>query len=324
MALILVACSQDDAQPVGAADGLPPGTLAHYVGFNERNRFDDMESALGRPLDRVVTMTGNSSPSEMRSSIYGQFGNSSAYLPDLSDRLDVTVTIPLAFGKKAIYQTSGPEAVLKGLKMTSSGAYDADYRIVARGLIAAGYSDAVLRLGHEFDGTWVQWSARDNEQAYIEAFRHVRNVFAKESSEFRYEWTGMRAPWIAHARKAYPGDAYVDIVGLDIYYRESGEITDTIWNQYKATLTAHRDFAISRGKPVSYPEWGRAFGDTDRFISLMHGWFADLPKSGPGRLEYQSYFNPPHQGGNYDLNNQPTVKRRYLELFRNTSSAATL
>ncbi len=274
---------------------------------------DRWKPALGRPLDRVVTMTANNSPAGMRSSVWGQFASSSAYLPALSDRLDVTVTIPLAFGKKAPYQRGGPAEVLKGLKKTVSGAYDADFRTVARTLIAAGYSDAVLRLGHEFDGTWVQWSARDNEQGYIDAFRHVRNVFEQESKAFRYEWTGMNAPWRAHARGAYPGDAYVDIIGLDIYYRSPGQISDKVWNRYKATLEAHRDFAIERGKPVSYPEWGRAHYDTGRFIGLMHDWFTDLPASGPGSLEYQSYFNPPTRAASTTSTGCPTVKRRYVQ-----------
>lgn len=311
------------AAQIDAADGLGAGTLSQFVGFEEGDRFEDMEAALGRPLDRVVTMTANQTPRAMRSSVYGQFVKSSAYLPDLSDRLDVTVTIPLAFGEKAPYRTSGPAGVLKGLKKTSSGAYDADYRVVARNLIAAGYSDAVLRLGHEFDGTWVQWSARDNEQGYIEAFRHVRDVFARESSEFRFEWTGMRAPWRLHAKAAYPGDAYVDIIGLDIYYRSPGTISDRVWGQYTRTLTDHRDFAISRGKPVSYPEWGRAYGDTDRFVSLMYDWFADLPSSGPGSLEYQSFFNTPHNNGQYDLDKNPNVRRRYLQLFSSTATESS-
>ena len=307
-------------QPVRADGGLPAGTLGAFVGFEERGRFQEMEAALGRPLDRVVTMAANNTPAGMRSSVWGQFASSSAYLPALSNRLDVTVTIPLAFGKKAPYQTGGPQAVLSGLRKTSSGAYDADYRTVAKTLIAAGYSDAVIRLGHEFDGTWVQWSARDNEQGYIDAFRHVSKVFEQESSKFQFEWTGMNAPWQAHARGAYPGDAYVDIIGLDIYYRSSGEISDTVWNRYEGTLEAHRDFAISRGKPVSYPEWGRAHGDTAKFIDLMYGWFSDLPASGAGSLAYQAYFTPPHQGGAYDLNKQPTVKRRYLQLFSTTTN----
>ena len=320
-ALTALVAGVSATQPVQADGGLPAGTLGAFVGFEQRSRFQELEAGLGRPLDRVVTMTANNTAAGMRSSVWGQFASPSAYLPALSDRLDVTVTIPLAFGKKAPYQTGGPQAVLSGLRKTISGAYDADYRTVARTLVAAGYSDAVLRLGHEFDGTWVQWSARDNEQGYIDAFRHVRDVFEQESSAFRFEWTGMNAPWRAHARGAYPGDAYVDIIGLDIYYRSSGKISDKVWGRYEATLKAHRDFAIDRGKPVSYPEWGRAYGDTDRFIELMHGWFSDLPASGPGSLEYQSYFTPPHQGGNYDLNKQPTVKRRYLQLFRTTSDS---
>jgi len=319
-ALTAVLAGVSTSQPVAADGVMPADSLGAFVGFEEDSRFRQMESALGRPLDRVVTMTANNTPAGMRSSVWGQFASSSAYLPALSDRLDVTVTIPLAFGKKAPYQRGGPAEVLKGLRKTVSGAYDADFRTVARTIIAAGYPDAVLRLGHEFDGTWVQWSARDNEPAYIDAFRHVRNVFEQESKAFRYEWTGMRAPWRAHARGAYPGDAYVDIIGLDIYYRSQGQISDKVWNRYKATLEAHRDFAIARGKPVSYPEWGRAHYDTGRFIGLMHDWFTDLPASGPGSLEYQSYFNPPHQGGKYDLNLLPTVRREYLQQFRTTAA----
>ena len=319
-ALTAVVAGVSATQPVAADGGLPAGSLAQYLGFDQRARFQNAEAELGRPLDRVVTMAANSTPANMRSSIWGQFADSSAYLPKLSDRLDVTVTIPLAFGKKAPYQKSGPAAVLAGLKKTTSGAYDSDFRSVARTLIAAGYSDAVLRLGHEFDGTWVQWSARDNEQGYIDAFRHVRAVFARESSAFRFEWTGMNATWRAHAPDAYPGDAYVDIIGLDIYYRSAGAISNDVWSRYEMNLEAHRDFAIKRGKPVSYPEWGRAFDDTDRFIGLMHGWFAGLPASGPGSLEYQAYFNEPGQRGKYDLDNHPNVKRRYLQLFRTTAT----
>jgi hypothetical protein len=309
--------------PAEATGGLPVGTLGQYLGFDQRDRFVDAESSLGTRLDRVITMADSRSPQEMLSSVWGQFARTSAYLPGLSHRLDVTVTIPLAFGRGGIYEREGPEAVRQGLAKTTSGAYDSDYRLVAKYLIAAGYGDAVLRLGHEFDGTWEPWSARKNEQAYINAFRHVRNIFKQESAAFRYEWTGMHGPWRAHAKAAYPGNAYVDIIGLDIYYRDQAEITTRQWeDEYRATLIAHRDFAISMGKPVSYPEWGRAFADTPRFVTLMHDWFSSLPKTGPGRLEYQAYFNEPGQNGRYDLKNLPAVKQRYVELFRRTSTAA--
>jgi hypothetical protein len=307
------------AAPTEAADGLPAGTLGQYMGFDQRSRFNEAEASLGTRLNHVVTMADGRSPHEMRSSVWGQFASPTAYLPELSGRLDVTVTIPLAFGQGGVYDREGPQGVRSLLSKTISGTYDADYRAVAQYLIAAGYGDAVLRLGHEFDGTWETWSARNNEQSYIDAFRHVRDVFEQESAAFRYEWTGMHGPWRWWARQAYPGDAYVDIIGLDVYYRDQGEIGDAQWNEeYRAALIEHRDFAISRGKPVSYPEWGRAFDDTPRFIDLMYNWFNSLPKTGPGSLVYQAYFNEPGLGGEYDLNNLPVVERRYVELFRNT------
>jgi len=318
----LLASATMVSNPTEAADGLPAGTLGQYVGFNQRGRLADAESSLGRQLDWVVTMADAGSPSAMRSSVWGQFAGPSGYLRGMSNRLDVTVTIPLAFGKGGLYRSSGPGAVRQALAKTTSGAYDADYRVVAKRLIEAGYGDAVLRLGHEFDGTWQPWSARDNESAYIAAFRHVRNVFEKESRAFRYEWTGMHGPWRWHAPGAYPGDAFVDIIGLDIYYRAGGTIGDRQWDrEYEAALIAHRDFAIARGKPVSYPEWGRARDDTNRFIGLMYDWFDSLPKSGAGSLEYQAYFNPPGQRGEYDINNYPAVKKRYLQLFSTTAGA---
>ena len=245
-------------QPTEAATGLPAGTLGQFLGFDQRSRFVEVEASLGTQLNHVVTMADGNSPHAMRSSVWGQFASSTSYLPGLSGRLDVTVTIPLAFGDGGVYDREGPQGVRAGLAKTISGAYDADYRAVAQYLIAAGYGDAVLRLGSEFDGTWETWSARNNEQSYIDAFRHVRDVFERESAAFRHEWTGMHGPWRWWARRAYPGDAYVDIIGLDVYYREVGEISDAQWNEeFRAALIAHRDFAISRGKPVSYPEWGR-------------------------------------------------------------------
>ena len=70
---------------------------------------------------------------------------------------------------------------------------------------------------------------------------------------------------------------------------------------------------------MSYPEWGRSLADHPRFVNLMHGWFSQLPREGPGRLAYQAYFNEPGLADDeyypYDLDKLPNVKSRYTELF---------
>lgn len=312
VAAILTTVDQASAQ----TPRVPASKLGMYVGFDSKSRFDEFESALGLPLRYIVTMADSTSPSAMRSSVWGQFANSSAYLPKVSNRVDVVLSVPLAFGPGGMGMTSSGQATIRNnLQATANGALDGDFRAVARYLKDAGYGDAIIRLGHEFDGDWAPYSARNNNAGYIAAFRHVHDVFKSESSAFRFEWTAMDAHFIDYGPPAYPGDSYVDIIGLDFYWREQQPISDNQWKyQMHNVLVAHQAFATAHGKPVSYPEWGRALADHSRFIDLMYGWFSSLPTSGPGGLLYHAYFNEYHMKM-YNLNDLPNVKRRYLELF---------
>ena len=303
-----------------SAPGLDPETLGMYVGFDRGDRFAQFERELGTPIRYVVTMADSRSPSAMMSSVWGQFAKSDAYLPKVANRVEVVLSMPLAFGPGGMGMTqAGQSTIRQNLQATAAGRLDAEFRVAARYLKEAGYGDAIIRLGHEFDGDWAPYSARNNNDAYIAAFRHVHDVFKSESSAFRFEWTSMDARFIQYGPPAYPGNDYVDIIGLDIYWRERAAITDAQWNnQMKNVLIAHQAFAASKGKPVSYPEWGRSLADFSRFIDLMHGWFSSLPATGPGGLLYHSYFNEPGNVGSYDpynLDLLPTVKRRYIELF---------
>ena len=85
----------------------------------------------------------------------------------------------------------------------------------------AGYEDAIIRLGHEFDGDWAPYSARDNADAYVAAFRHVHDVMTAESPAFRFDWTSMVPDFLEYGPAAYPGDDVVDIIGIDVYWRDA-------------------------------------------------------------------------------------------------------
>jgi hypothetical protein len=306
------ACSADETteSPVGV-----------YVGFNRGDRLLRFEEELGAPVQLVVTMADSRSPEAMNSSVYGQFAAADAYLPDLSDRLDVVASVPLAFGAGGMARTEeGRAAVERNLRATAAGRHDDDFRLVAEYLVDAGYDDAVIRLGHEFDGDWAPYSARGNADAYIAAFRHVHDVMTAVSPEFRFDWTSMVPYFVEHGPVAYPGDDVVDVIGIDAYWRDVDPIDDSEWDQrFEPALQAHLEFARERGKPVSYPEWGRSLADHPRFVELMHGWFSQLPSTGPGSLAYQAYFNEPGLADDefypYDLDQLPNVKSRYLELF---------
>ena len=287
-----------------------------HVGFDRGDRFARIERELGRQLDLVVTILDSGSASAMRSSAWGQFARADAYLPTLSDRVDVDVTVPLAFGGGG--QTEAQ--IGRNLRDTAAGRWDDDYRVIARYVRDAGFGDAVIRLGHEHEHHYPSWSSVNNSSEYIAAFRHVRDVLATESPAFRFDWTSTRGAFLKWGPPAYPGDADVDVIGLDAYWRGSAEISDRQWAQYEAVFQAHLDFARERDKPVSYPEWGRALADTGRYVELMHEWFESLPTTGGGRLLYQAYFNSPRL--NYDLDDLPNVKRTYLDIFGGAAAPA--
>ena len=306
------ACSTDDR---------PEGLLGMYVGFDEEQRLVEIEEDLGTPVDLVVTMADSSSPDAMVSSVWGQFAAPDAYLPTLADRMQVVASVPVAFGPGGTARTAeGREEIGANLRAVADGAHDGEFRLVARYLVEAGYEDAIIRLGHEFDGDWAPYSARDNDDAYIAAFRHVHDVMTSVSPEFQFDWTSTLAHFLQHGPPAYPGDDVVDIVGLDLYWRNSEPMSDELWQRrFERVLEAHLEFARERGKPVSYPEWGRALVDEPGFVELMHEWFSELPAEGPGSLVYQAYFNEPGLFDDefypYDLEQLPNVKTRYVELF---------
>jgi hypothetical protein len=239
----------------------------------------------------------------------------------LSERLQVVVSVPIAFGPGGMARTSeGRAAIESNLRDVAAGRHDDDFRLLGDYLVDAGYGDAIIRLGHEFDGDWAPYSARGNPDAYVSAFRHVHDVLTSVSPEFRFDWTSTLAHFVEYGPAAYPGDDVVDIIGLDLYWREEVPVTEQQWERdYERVLEAHLEFAQDRDKPVSYPEWARSLVDEPSFVGLLHGWFSDLPRSGPGRLAYQAYFNEvgllDDEFYPYDLDLLPDVKGRYIELL---------
>jgi hypothetical protein len=95
----------------------------------------------------------------------------------------------------------------------------------------------------------------------------------------------------------YPGDAYVDIVGIDNYDHGPSVGSREELNQVAECpdgLTWIYNFAVAHDKAFSVGEWGVApgsqyntHGENPDFIRWMHEWFADRV----GHVAYEAYFN---------------------------------
>ena len=105
-----------------------------------------------------------------------------------------------------------------------AGSYDGTLASFANGLKA--YGDPVLlRFGHEMNGNWYPWSGAANNQSaarYVEAYRYVHSYMASAGVS-NVLWVFCpnaesvpSATW-NEAQDYYPGDSYVDIVGVDGY-----------------------------------------------------------------------------------------------------------
>ncbi|HXB40658.1 MAG TPA: glycosyl hydrolase [Bacteroidia bacterium] len=83
----------------------------------------------------------------------------------------------------------------------------------------------LIRILHEFNGNWYPWCTANNDknpELVIKAFRHIHDIFKEEQvTNVRFIWcpNSMSVPqekW-NFIMNAYPGNDYVDYVGMDIY-----------------------------------------------------------------------------------------------------------
>lgn len=179
-----------------------------------------------------------------------------------------------------------------------------DAYISARGAELASLGSPVLvRWGHEFNGDWYPWSVALNGQdpnLYVRAYRHVHQlVTAAGATNVQWMWTFNvgsvpDAAWNAPAL-AYPGDAYVDWVGIDGYNWGRGPSWDPTgdhWTSFDGVIgSAYRTATqIAPGKPVAVAETASSEdgGDKAAWIRTM---LADLAAGRYPRVRLLNYFD---------------------------------
>jgi hypothetical protein len=195
------------------------------------------------------------------------------------------------------------------LEEGASGAYNDHFSELAQTLVAHGEPDAVIRIGWEFNGSWMKWNAQTNPAAFAGYWRQiVQTMRAVAGARFSFDWCPNRGRGSVAAELAYPGDAYVDYVGLDSY--------DTGWaagwqdpvKRWETMLTEpyglrwHKQFAAEHGKQMSYPEWGlwvrddgHGGGDNPYYIQKMREWID------ANDVAYHSYFEYDAPDGEHRL-----------------------
>nr|WP_106959842.1 glycosyl hydrolase [Streptomyces purpureus] len=254
-------------------DGRPPVPSGFFTGSDEAGirRIAEVGEWLG---GAPLTVGHTYLPGDLWSNIEGHerlFGPWAHWVRERPGRLFV-LNVPLLDRSEA----GLPDAEVRaGLRLGADGAFDRHFRVLGERLVQHGLEEAVLVLGWEMNGATYSHRCGPDPEAWKAYWRRVVTVLREVAGQrFRFDFTASRGrdaiPWPL----CYPGDAYVDIIGLDAYDQPRGaDFARQVTEEYG--LAHHVRFAAEHGKPVSYPEWGLfRNGDNPDYVRGMLDWFA--------------------------------------------------
>jgi len=195
----------------------------------------------------------------------------------------------------SILPSSGDSTLAAG----AIGAYNQYYVTLAKGLVAGGQGSSIIRLGWEFNGSWFPWAANGQAANFVAYWQQiVTSMRSVAGANFKFEWNPTSGDQGAgDLAQYYPGNAYVDLIGLDVYDVSwgsypgaSSEFSTILTEPYGLNWLA--SFAAAQGKPMTLPEWGLGWGlgnngqpvtdpgnetsggDDPTFINDMANWIA--------------------------------------------------
>jgi hypothetical protein len=237
------------------------------------------------------------------------------------------------------------------LASCAAGQYDPYWRNLANDLAYYGLHWAYLRLGWEMDGNWYAWGAPQGsglEASFAGCFRRIVSTMraTQPGSQWKFVWNPT-ATWTdpAWLNAAWPGDAYVDLVGIDLYDQSWVPNTypypstcdsacrlarqQTAWNTHAWYLQTMRNFALAHAKPFAIPEWGvvaradgHGGGDNPYYIQKMYEFISD-----PGNyVQFSVLFDVKAPEANYHLSglDAPTAFPQGAAKFRQLFGAASV
>lgn len=272
------ASDSDLSQPDASSPATGQAMLGVYVG-NDPQAVLDFEAWLGCEVDGVLGYTGNAD--------WADYDGSVGWAASLWSAIDRRVlwSVPLI-----------PWGAT--LDEAATGAYNDHYLQAAQTLAQYRPQEPVLyiRTAWEFNGDWFPWAVTSKAQipAFIGAWKQFVDTFRSVSNRFRFDWCPSIGTNPYPFEDAYPGDNYVDVIGLDTY-------DETIWcgiqdpeARWQHLLTRDHgldwfaSFAQAHNKPISVAEWGvggNGSGDNPVFIQRMTQWVANH------NVVYQTYWD---------------------------------
>jgi hypothetical protein len=208
----------------------------------------------------------------------------------------------------------------QALSQTTAGTHDAIITAMFEAIEAARPEGELwIRLGWEFNITAYPWnivSANTAEQ-YVAAWQHVVDLARAVSDRFVFTWC---VNWAAqNPEPAYPGDDYVDVAGMDAYFKtqfdqNTGQTGAQVW-AYKRDADYGMqwlvDFAATHGKRWALCEWGGNADEPD----WMEGQAAFIEQHRPKYHGYWDQTTPSDANSKLSNGAYPNMGALYIAAF---------
>jgi len=188
----------------------------------------------------------------------------------------------------------------------SSGKHDGYITQVAQAAAAYHYP-FIVRIFHEMNANWYPWgfgvNGNTNVADFVAAYRHIVDLFrAAGATNVRFVWNPLvyDATFIARAgdkvKQAYPGDNYVDLVGLDGYNKDLLH-----WRSLQQIFKPSYDFITGlTSRPIILFEVGcveNPLAPTGKANWITQGFLTDIPTRMPA-VKAVVWFNSKDEKGN--------------------------
>ena len=174
--------------------------------------------------------------------------------------------------------------------------YDNYARTLATNLVSSDLQNSVIRLGAEMNGPWEAdyvGTTITEQRLWAKCFANeVTSMRQASGQHFLFDWNPNSCYRDIPFKNYYPGNSFVDILGLDFYDTSCvSPSTPVTWNQLSNVpmgLKAFEAFAKEMRKPMSFPEWGlmkAPKGDDPSYVEGVGSTFAS------GDFAFESYFD---------------------------------
>lgn len=185
---------------------------------------------------------------------------------------------PWKFGK-------GVEQPAYALKKIIDGDHDDFISRWAQAATAWG-KPFLLRFAHEMNGDWTSWSPGVNgntSAGFVSAWRKVHNIFGQEgATNVRWVWSPVAHYEGATAfRKVYPGNGYVDWLGLSGYNWGNTRVWSR-WQSFAGIFGKSYSMLTNVArKPIIISEVASAESGGDKVAWIRKAFFEQIPSKFP-------------------------------------------